>query len=234
MRGPWILVTLLLATACGRYFPTSLQPSQQQAEGMAVNDDGSITYALDRLGITLKPMTDAELNRLVSSEDASVNPYTFGDLTAPGEGWTPPRFTVFRLQVANYQYPKVKLDPLKGHISSTNHRDYDVLSFAELYDYFRAHWQGLTGQGRSEFRSRTDMLRRTMYTGATIFSGNDEEGYLVFPLLDDDVRQIHVAIEDIAVRFDYADQPVETIELSFRFERDILRGFTPADAVRLD
>ena len=234
-RGPWILASLLLATACGRYFHTPLQPSRQQSEGMAVNDDGSITYTLDRLGITLRPMTDAELNRLVSPPDGnSVNPYTFGDLILPGEDWTPPRFTVFRLQVANYQYPKVKLDPLKSHISSANHREYDILSFAQLYDYYRSYWQGLTGQGRSEFRSRTDLLRRTMYTGATIFSGNDEEGYLVFPLLDDDVRQIQVDITDIAVHFDYADQPVETIDLSFNFERDIRRGFTPADAVRLD
>lgn len=232
MRAPWILVTLLLLSACGRYFPTALQPAPQQMEGMTVNDDGSVTYNLDRLAITLKPMTDAELNRLVSpSGDASVNPYTFGDLPAPGEDWTPPRFTVFRVQVANYQYPKVRLDPTHASIATANNRDYKALSYGELYEYYKSHWQGRTGQGRVKFRDRTDMLKRTMYPDAIVFSGTDEQGYIVFPLLDQDVRQIRVALTDIAVRFSFADEPVETVDLSFSFQRDIRRGFTPADAV---
>ncbi|MDA0334633.1 MAG: hypothetical protein O2782_05670 [bacterium] len=233
MRGLSILAVLFLAGACGRYFPATLQPSQQQGAGMTVNDDGSITYTLDRLAITLKPMADAELNRLASpSGDTSVNPYTFGEDSAPGEDWTRPRFTVFRVQVANYQYPKVRLDPIKGHITAANGREYGALSYAQLYEYYRAHWQGRTGQGRGKFRDRTDMLKRTMFAGNIIFSGSDEEGYIVFPLLDDDVQRIRVDLEDVAVRFNFIEEPVETVDLSFSFERDIRRGFTPSDAVR--
>ncbi len=202
---------------------------------MAVNDDGSITYALDRLKITLKPMTDAELNRLAgASSDLSVNPYTFGTKTASGEDWTPPRFTVFLLKMDNYQYPKVVLDPLQAHIAAANGRKYGPMSYSQLYDYYQAYWLGRTGQGRMNFRARTDMLKRTMYSGATVFSGSEEQGYLVFPLLDDDVKKIQVYIEDIAVRFDYASVPIETIDLSFSFQRDVLQGYTPTDAVRRD
>jgi hypothetical protein len=235
MRLLSTLATLLLFSACGRYFPSALEPAQQQTEGMAVNDDGSITYALDRLAITLKPMTDAELNRLASNPDnLSVNPYTFGDATAPGEDWTPPRFTVFRLKVANYQFPKVELEPYNARITAANNRHYAAMHYAQLYNYYRAFWLGRTGMGRKEFQARTDALKQTMYSGATVFSGNDEQGYIVFPLLDDDVRNIQVHLKDVAVRFDYTGNPIETLDLSFSFQRDILRGYTPASAVQLD
>ena len=65
-----------------------------------------------------------------------------------------------------------------------------------------------------------------------IFSGNEEQGYLVFPILADDVTEVLVHIENIALRFDYADAPIETIDLSFAFSRDILQGHTRATAVR--
>lgn len=230
---PWFALLFLLG-ACGRYFHTPLQPASRQAEGMTVNDDGSVTYALDRLSIELKPMTDAELNRLAPGRDLSDNPYTFGEWTAPGDEWTPPRFTVFRLKVNNYQFPKVKLDPLNARIAAANTRHYEVLSYAELYQYFRSYWLGRTGQGRKTFQARTDALKRTLYSGALVFSGSEEQGYLVFPVLDDDVRAIQVHIENIVLRFDYADAPVEAIDLSFSFQRSILQGRNPAGAVRLN
>jgi hypothetical protein len=233
-----LLPAVLLLSACGRYFAGPLQPADTQAEGMTVNDDGSVTYHLDRLEITLKPMTDAQLNRQFATVSqggaASLNPYTFGDWTAPGDDWTPPRFTVFRLQVGNYQFPKILLDPLKTCITTGNNRTYGPVTYAQLYDYYRTYWQGRTGQGRTDFRARTDILKRTLYPGEIVFSGLEKEGFLVFPVLHDDVTDIRVFIEDIAVRFNYQEIPVETIDLGFSFERDVHRGFTPEDAARLN
>lgn len=236
MRGLWMVGILVVFAGCGRYFPQDLQPVAQQAEGMIVNDDGSITYILDRLTVNLRPMTDAELNRQFPTAstggEASVNPYTFGDYVALGDDWTPSRFTVMKLKVSNYQYPKVVIDPLKATIVSTNKRTYKSMSYAQLYDYYTAYWQGRTGKGRVEFKTRMDILRRSMYTEATtIFSGSEQDGHLVFPLLDDDVTDIQVNIEDVAVRFDYSNQPVETIDLNFSFTREVLRGYNLADAV---
>ena len=237
MRGLWMAGILLVLSGCGRYFPQDLQPVPKQADGMTVNDDGSITYTLGRLAINLKPMTDAELNRQFptasSGGAASVNPYTFGDWTAPGEDWTPSRFTVLQLKVSNYEYPKVVIDPLKATIYTSNNRVYRSMSYAQLYDYFRAYWQGRTGQGRVAFKSRTSILRQTMYTEeTTIFSGNEADGFLVFPNLDDDVKNIEIQLEDIAVRFDYSGATVETIALSFSFERDVFRGNKLSEAVQ--
>ncbi len=236
--APWLLPAVLLLSACGRYFPGPLEPAGRQAEGMSVNDDGSVTYHLDRLEITLKPMTDAQLNRQFAPVSqggaASLNPYTFGDWTAPGDDWTPPRFTVFRLQIGNYQFPKVLLDPLKTYITTGNNRTYGPVTYAQLYDYFRTYWQGRTGRGRSDFRARTDILKRTLYPGDILFSGLEKEGFLVFPVLHDDVTDIRVFIENIAVRFNYQEIPVETIDLSFSFVREVHRGFTPEDAAHLN
>ncbi len=234
-RAPWLLLpAALLLGACGRYFAGPLQPADAQAEGMTVNDDGSITYQLDRLEITLKPMTDAQLNRqfapVSKGGGGSLNPYTFGDWAAPGDDWTPPRFTVFRLQVGNYQFPKILLDPRKTRITTGNNRTYGPVTYAQLYDYYRTYWQGRTGRGRTDFRARTDILKRTLYPGEIVFSGLEEGGFLVFPVLHDDVTDIRVFIEDIAVRFDYQELPVETIDLGFSFEREMHRGFTPRDA----
>ncbi|MFT5086027.1 MAG: hypothetical protein ACI906_000520 [Candidatus Latescibacterota bacterium] len=239
MRGLWMVGIMLALAGCGRYFSQDLLPVAQQDPDMTVNDDGSVTYTLDRLAINLKPMTDAELNRQYPSASsggaASVNPYTFGDWQTPGEDWTPSRFTVLQLKVSNYQYPKVVIDPLKATIFSTNNRVYKSMPYSQLYDYFLAFWQGRTGQGRADFKNRTSILRQSMYTETTtIFSGSEQDGYLVFPVLDDDVTSIQLHLEDIAVRFDYSGEPVETIDLNFSFEREVLRGYNLSDALQVN
>lgn len=239
MRGcVWIAVLIFLVSGCGRYFPQPLRPTPQQAEGMTVNDDGSITYALERLAITLRPMTDDELNRQFPQAStggaAAVNPYTFGDWVAPGDDWTPSRFMVMKLGVANYQFPKVVIDPLKATIKAANNQIYRALGYAELYEYYRSYWQANSGQGRIEFRARTDILKQTMFTDAFIFSGRDEEGYIVFPRLDDEIQRIQVEIADIAIRFNFEDEPVETIDLSVSFEREVLKGHAPHSATPLN
>ena len=108
------------------------------------------------------------------------------------------------------------------------------MSYAQLYEYYRAYWQGRTGLGRVDFQTRTDVLRRTMYSGAMVFSGRDEQGYLVFPVLDDDVRMVQVHLDGVALRFNYANEPVETVDLRFSFRREVLQGNTPTLAERRD
>lgn len=222
---------LLVLCGCGRYFAGPLRPADQQQLQMTINDDGSVTYALERLEIILQPVTDAQLNRqfaAVSQEGAeSTNPYTFGNWTPPGEDWTPRRFTVFRLRVSNYQFPKVMLDPERMEISTSSGREYEAMTYAQLDEYYRAYWLGRTGAGRERFEARTDLLNRTLYPAEPVFSGQDAEGYVVFPVLDDDVTDIAVRIPDIAVRFNYADEPVETLDLTFNFEREVFRGYEP-------
>lgn len=231
MRRFWILGLLAVLGGCGRYFAGPLRPAAQQASSVEVNDDGSVTFALNRLEISLQPMSDAQLNRQFASVSAqgaaSTNPYTFGNWTPPGARWTPPRFAVFRLKVSNYEYPKVLIDPLEITLTTANQRRYQAFSFAQLYEYHQAYWQGRTGRGREEFKDRTELLRRTLYQADMVFSGQESEGFVVFPVMPDDVKALQVRIAGIAVRFNYTDQPSETAEISFSFEREVFHGKQP-------
>jgi hypothetical protein len=227
-----VLIGALLAVAgCGRYFAGPLRPASEQQPSMKVNDDGSVTYTLKRLEISLQPLSDEQLNRQFKSVSeqgaASTNPYTFGNWREPGDRLAPPRFTVFLLTVSNYEYPKVLIDPLDISITTANNRRYQALSFAQLYEYYHAFWLGRTGQGRIDFQTRTDVLRRTMYGADLVFSGQEKQGFVVFPALDDDVRRLQVHVKDIVLRFNYAEQPIERIDLSYSFGREVFRGYEP-------
>lgn len=198
---------------------------------MIVEDDGTVAYRYERLDIELRPLTDAELNRAFESHSRSgarsTNPYTYGDWTPLGEDWTPSRFSVFLLEVKNYAFPKVHVDPQKLILRSESERTYEPLSFMQLDEYYRAHALAWSGNAYQLYSERRDLLRRTLYSGDMVFSGQEDEGYVVFPPLPPDVTEFTVTIRDIAVRFNYADEPTETLELGYRFSRDVVRGYQP-------
>ena len=70
-----------------------------------------------------------------------------------------------------------------------------------------------------------------MYKPDMVFSGQETEGYIVFPPLAPDVTSFAVTLEEVVVRFDYADEPVETIQLTYEFERDVYEGYQPPAAL---
>ena len=230
----WIaIVVLVLFVACGRYFPGAVRPMPEEEQGayMAVKDDGTVLYKYERLEIGLRPLSDEELNRTFASQSKSgaesTNPYTYGNWTPMGEDWTPQRFTVFLLKVKNYMYPKMRVDPYTAELVSENERSYTALTLAELSEYYRAHALGQAGNLYERFEERKDVLKRTLYSGDMLFSGQDSEGYLVFPALHPDVTRFSVALRDIAFRFDYQNEPIETLDLTFHFRRDVHKGYRP-------
>jgi len=200
----------------------------EQASGMKVSDDGTVTYVLGRLEVALRPMTDEELDRQFASASKggrkSTNPYTFGDWRPRGGGRRPNRFTVFRLKVKNYAYPKMKVDALNMRILSENGREYFPLTLSDLKEYYYPFVVGYAGNAYVRFEERKDLLQRTLYSGGIIFSGQEQEGYVVFPKLHDDVREIMVKLQDIALRFDSWNRPVETLDLEFRFQRNVYQS----------
>jgi hypothetical protein len=234
-RSPVLLLcALLLLGGCGRYFGGVIQPLSEveQADHMVVEDDRSVTYVYERLEIGLLPMSDAELNRQfpgISDKGAfSTNPYTYGNFTRMGEEWIPPRYSVWRLRIKNYAYPKIQVDPAKIElISDDGYRSYKTLEMLEIVEYYYSHIIGYAGNDYRRFKAREDILNRTMFKGEALFSGQEAESYIVFPALDPDVESFAVNISDVAVRFDYKGDPVETIDLSFRFEREVHRGYQP-------
>lgn len=231
MRTLWVISALCILVGCGRYFAGPLRPLEHQGAYMTVRDDGSVSYALDRLEVILRPLSDEQLNRQFAAHSShggeSTNPYTYGDWKPLGDNWIPPRFTVFWLKVKNYAYPKMQVDPYKAILTSTNRRRYRVLRFSELSDYYQAFALGQAGNAWARLEERRDLLKKTMYAGDILFSGQEDEGYIVFPELDYDVKEISVTLGDIALGLDYENRPLKTMDLTFHFQRDVYRGYHP-------
>ena len=228
--GLGVISVAFWIAGCGyRYYAGPLKPVadvEQDAE-MKVADDGTVTWAHERLEIGLRPITDEELNRTFSSYSKagkkSTNPYTFGNWKDPVTREPPSRFTVFLLKMKNYTYPKMTVDPSKAYILAGNGRTYASLSLAELQEYYYPYVMGYAGNPYSRFEERKDILTRTLYAGDMIFSGQGAEGYLVFPVLHPDVQEITVYLKEVVLRYDFREEPVERVDLAYRFRRDIGR-----------
>lgn len=234
------LLAIVALVGCSyRYYAGDLQPMSEaeQGEDKTVADDGTVTYKQARLEIGLRPMTDEELNRqfsAYSSEGAqSRNPYTFGNSTYFRTGDTPKRWTVFRLSVSNYEYPKVYLDPKKIYITTTNGRKYYALTRDQLSIYYRRYARGgaggdtpgIPGNEFNVWKERDGILRRTMYPDEQIFSAQENDGFIVFEPLAPDVDVLTVNIDGVVVRFDYKGDPVETTDVLMRFQREVGRVY---------
>lgn len=241
-----LLCTLLLFSGCShRYYAEDLKPvsEAEQGENKTVADDGTVAYKQARLEISLRPMTDEELNRQFSpysSEGAdSRNPYTFGNSTYFRTGETPQRFTVFRAFVSNYEYPKVYLDPTQVYITTSNGRKYYALTREQISIYYRRYVQGgtggnapgVSGNAHSVWKERDGIMRRSMYVDEQVFSAQESEGFLVFEPLAPDVDELTVHIPDVIVRYDYKGDPLERVDVEMSFERKIGRVYPDGSKV---
>jgi hypothetical protein len=194
---------------------------------MTVADDGSVTYEKGRFEVKLRPLTDAELNRQFATESRkgtkSTNPFTYGDTEFKDKERQ--RFIVFSLSVKNYAYPKVRIDPARIVLRASNGREYWSLSERQIDTYFRVYAIGYAGNAYMLYKNRLDLVKRTLFRNEDIFSGQEAEGFVVFPVLHPDVSQIEAIILDAMLRFDYRDEPVETMDIGYRFERDVGRRY---------
>ena len=218
----------LCMEGCGyHHWAGPVVPAGTQAESMTVADDGSITFVRDRLEVSLRAVTDAELNRQFGDQSEggpkASNPYTYGHSEEEDRRSPPQRFSVFRLRVKNYAFPKVRIDPADIVLHTDDGRRYWSLNLRQLETYYRAYAIGYRGNEYRHFQGRVDLLRQTLFKSDEIFSGQEAEGYLVFPVLHHGVTDLTVAVNGAVLRFDYRDQPVETVDISYQFSREIGR-----------
>jgi len=226
------ILYLTLFSGCGyHYYAGPLRPDTEagQTADMEISDDGTVTFVQERLEISMRPMTDEELNRQFSGYSkkgiASTNPYTFGDWKDPELDRIPSRFTVFRLKVKNYRYPKMWVDPRKAVIVAHNGREYYPLDLSQLEEYYLPYVTGYAGNQYAYYQERMDILKNSLYAGDPIFSGQETEGFIVFPRLHHDVYHIRLRLRNVVLRFDFRNEPMERIDVEYRFERDIGRIF---------
>ena len=240
LRWGVCLVTVLAmglgAYGCGyHHYATPLRPVDEQGAAMTVADDGSVTFTQDRLEVRLTPLTDEQLNRQFASQSndgpRSTNPYTYGNTEFWEGAKKRSRFTVFRLAVKNYAYPKVKIDPAKIVLRAQNNREYWSLNLQQLDTYYRAYAIGYRGNEYARYQARVDLLRRTMFKNEEIFSGQEVEGFVVFEALHPDVSQIEVVVQDCVLRFDYRNEPIEDVDIPYSFVRDIGKEYADGEIV---
>ena len=231
------MLGFLLSSGCSalgyRSFSGPVQAASErvQGEGAAVMDDGTVRHSVGRLEIAVRPMTDAELNRqFPTASEERVNPYTYGDWQPSGESWTPSRFTLFRLNVKNYEFPKMEVDPLKAEIVASNGRRYRPFTMLELENYYTRYAIGYAGNTYARFDERKDILTKTLYQKLPIFSGQEQVGYIVFPPLHPDVERFSVHLKEVVLKFDFRNEPLETRDLSFHFRRELYRAREPGIA----
>lgn len=237
IRMCYLLLSMsFILGGCGyHYYAGPLRPADIQQASMSIADDGTVTFAQDRFEVRLKPMSDEELNQQFFNNSQggarSTNPYTFGNTVFWGTDQEKQRFTVFRLSVKNYAYPKVKIDPAKIVLRGANKREYWSLSFEQLDTYYRAYAIGYRGNEYARYQERRDLLRRTMFKNEEIFSGQEADGFVVFPALHLDVGDVEVLVHDVVLRFDFRNEPIETSDISFSFTRDIGRIYKDGKVV---
>lgn len=221
------LLYLVFAAGCGyRYYTGPLKPATAAGDipERVISDDGTVTFVQGRLEISVRPMTDEELNRQFPGHSgqgiSSTNPYTFGGWMDPELGKVPSRFTIFRLKVKNYMYPKMLVDPMAAVITAQNGREYSPLDLSQLEQYYLKYVTGYAGNQYANYKERMGLLRSSIYPGDHVFSGQEEEGFIVFPLLHPDVRRIHLRLRDVVLRFDILNEPKEQMDVEYVFERD--------------
>ena len=243
-RGIALLYVLLSALcfqalSCGYYFwAGELRPLDEEIQkpGTRVSDDGTVSFIEERLEVSLRPMADEQLNRQFAAHSKagreSTNPYTFGDWRDPETGKVPERFTVFLLKVKNYTYPKMQINPSKAVVVTDVGMRYNALGLWDLERYYQPYITGYAGVFQEQFEKRKDILKATLYSGKIVFSGQEAEGYVVFPKLHYRVKKIHVILKDVALRFDFRDEPIETVDLEYGFSRETGRLYADGSLVK--
>lgn len=226
---PAVLGILCGASGCGYYhYAGPLQPSHEQPPGMAADERG-VVFAQEEFRVEVRALTDADLNRQFlahsSSGPKSTNPYTFGDTRFWEGAGERSRFTTLYLRVVNHRYPKVKIDPARIVLRAGGGTEYWSLQLQQLDTYYRAYATGFRGNEYALYQERLDLLRRTLYKNEEVFVGQEAEGFVIFPVLHHDVSEVEVVIHDAVLRFDHRNEPVETVRINGRFERDIGRIF---------
>lgn len=193
----------------------------------------SMTIVFDRgtFKVEIKYMSDYQLNNFEFPEESkggiySTNPYTYGDWVDPELGYTPNRFTVFKVSIYNYAAPKINFDPENAILLSDRGDRFIAYGleartskFHSIEEYYKAR-KGATGIDEDIFEARMGIARRTMLTyGRPLYKGDSREGLIVFDPLSDGVERVKIVFRNFIVGYDENNMPSDFIDISFYFKR---------------
>ncbi len=212
----------------------------------------SLTIIMDRkdFKIEVKYMTDYQLNTFEFPEDSkggfySKNPYTYGDWFDPEKGYTPQRFTVFRVTVYNYSSSKINIDPEESLLETDRGdkliaygREKKDAKYQSIEEYFLKR-KGSSGIDDDVFESRMGIVRRTMLTyGKPIYAGDYREGFIVFDPVDESVDKIKLTLRKFILEYDENNEPSKFANFSFyfkktKFDRNWIAGVRTLDTTTI-
>lgn len=200
-------------------------------EEYALEEDGTFVFQRQGMKVTVRYVTDEELNAMFPEQSergaASTNPYTYGNWVDPELGYTPNRFTVFRITVHNYTLPKINLNPAEAMLTSDRGdelyayvREAEEIGHLSFEDYYR---ERMGRSGVEEYRNveRMGLVRQTLYVDGKVFKGDMKEGFMAFDPLDTRVKRVQLVLKDFVMSYDANDWPAELVDLTFPFERQI-------------
>ncbi len=236
------VLPVVLVAGCFLYPPeiryeSTLAPNMQENDPAKSldPDTGAVIYDIGGSSVTVKPMTDAELNALFpdDSDDGkySTNPYTYGNWIDPDLGYTPSRFTVFNVTIINRVFPKMRLDPVEAVlITDTGEvlHSYTVSVAAAKYGMsFENYYRSILGQSGNEFyryEMRLGMVRGKNYgLQEDIFRGDSYSGLIVFDALRPEVKRVRLVFNEVVYRFDAFNRPSDVVDVAVNFDRKVDR-----------
>jgi len=196
-----------------------------------VDENGVVTYSVEGLRMKVEYMTDDALNAMFPEDSNrgrfSTNPYTYGNWVDPVLGYTPNRFTVFRVTVINDTYAKVLLDPLKALLYTDRGEIFHAYGIpsSSPYESFERYYRATRGQSGNEFYRfdlRMGNVRSSAYLeDQKVFKGESYGGLIAFDPLDKEVRRVRVVLKEVVLKFDAFDRPLETMDVPFEFNRTV-------------
>jgi hypothetical protein len=217
------------------------------AELMAQASDTSYSISRDSLSVVfdrktfkveVQYLSDYHLNNIEFPDDSkdgefSANPFTYANWVDPQLGYTPNRFSVFKVSIFNYTMSKINFDPEKsflvtdrGDIFPGYGREERTSKNESLEAYFRKR-KGSSGVDDEIFERRMGIVRQTVLSmGRPIYQGDSREGIVVYDPLHESVEKIKLVLNDFIIGYDENNEPSEFLSLQFFFRRIPLRKET--------
>ena len=216
------------------HYSSTLAASTEMSSADIELGEAGATYAIEGLRVHVEPLDEVQITALFPEDSKrgrfSTNPYSYGNWVDPLLGYTPVRFTVFRVTVINDIYAKVLLDPLKAVLTTNRGEElnsYGIPSWSP-HNSFERYYRALRGQSGNEFYRfdlRMGNVRSTAYLeDQLVFKGESYGGLIAFDPFAEDVEQARLVLEDFVLRFDASGQPLEAVDITIDFDRTLEVG----------
>ena len=185
------------------------------------------------------PLTVAELNRQFPhhsrSGTESTNPYTYGDWKDPRTGEAPGSLPGFFSQGKELLPPQ---DPGRSVQCPRHYRcRHDLSAPGEGWIWSAISGPTLPGTaGVPYFALRGTQgycEGRPFFPGDVVFKRPGSRRCTWFsPTLHHEVKAVVLNLNEVVLSFDYANEPVETIDVKYRFQRETGRLYTDGRLVK--